>query len=159
MITRMHLAVGDLFKNISFWSAVFAWTAAGLLKMTGNLRRTGRIDFQYLTSLGGMPSAHSAMVSALATSIGMNEGFGTSLFVLALAFAGIVMFDASTVRRATGQQARLLNQIVDELFKVHRLSGHKLQELLGHTRKEVFAGFLIGIAVAVVVNVLVTMRG
>lgn len=148
----MHYGVGDLFRNVSFWSAFFAWMAAGLLKMSGNLRRTKRIDFQYLASLGGMPSAHSAMVSALTTSVGMNEGFGSTLFVVSFAFAIIVMFDASTVRRATGQQARLLNQIVDELFKEHHLSEQKLLELLGHTRMEVLAGMLVGVVVAVVTN-------
>lgn len=148
----MSYGVGDMFRNVSFWSAFFGWMAAGFLKTAANLRRTGRVDFQYLTTLGGMPSAHSAMVSGLATSIGMNEGFGSSVFVLALAFAGIVMFDASTVRRATGQQARLLNQIVEELFKEHHLSEQKLKELLGHTRMEVVAGFLVGVVVAITLN-------
>lgn len=151
----MHYAVGDMFRNVSFWSAVFGWTAAGLLKTAGNLRRTGKMDFQYLTSLGGMPSAHSAMVSGLAISVGLNDGFGSTGFVVALALALIVMFDASTVRRATGQQARLLNQIVDELFKAHRLSEQKLKELLGHTRIEVAAGMLVGTTVAVLTNLAV----
>ena len=154
----MSYGVGEMFRNVSFWSAFFGWMVAGLLKMAGNLRRTGRVDFQYLASLGGMPSAHSAMVSALATSIGMQEGFSSSVFVLAVAFAGIVMFDASTVRRATGQQARLLNSIVEELFKAHHLSEQKLKDLLGHTRTEVIAGFLVGVAVAVVLNLLVSLR-
>lgn len=154
----MYHDVGNLFRNVSFWSAFLAWMAAGLLKMAGNLRRTRRIDFQYLASLGGMPSAHSAMVTALATSIGLNEGFGSSLAILAVAFAGVVMFDASTVRRATGQQARLLNQIVEELFKAHHLSEQKLKELLGHTRTEVFAGLLLGILIAVLTNLFFQAR-
>ena len=152
----MHYGVGELFRSVTFWSAFFAWMAAGLLKMSGNLRRTRRIDFQYLASLGGMPSAHSAMVSALAVSVGLNEGFGSTLFVVAFALAIIVMFDASTVRRATGQQARLLNQIVDELFKEHHLSEQKLLELLGHTRTEVLAGMLVGIVVAALTNAAAT---
>ena len=153
----MHLAVGQLFENVSFWSAVCAWFAASTMKIVGNLRKTGRIDFQYLVSLGGMPSAHSAMVSALAVSLGLNEGFGTNLFVLALAFALVVMFDASTVRRATGQQARLLNQIVDEFFQRHHFTGQKLKELLGHTRLEVFVGMVVGVSVAALMNALITV--
>ncbi len=151
----MHYGIGELFRSVTFWSAFFAWMAAGLLKTLGNLCRTRRIDFQYLTSLGGMPSAHSAMVSALATSAGLNEGFGSTVFVVAFAYAIVVMFDASTVRRATGQQARLLNQIVDELFKEHHLSEQKLLELLGHTRMEVLAGMLVGVIIAVLTNGLV----
>lgn len=150
----MHLAVGALFKSPIFWSAFFGWMVASFLKMLSNLRLTGRIDFQYLTTLGGMPSAHSAMVSALATAVGLREGFGSTLFVVALAFALVVMFDASTVRRATGLQARLLNQIVDELFKHHHLSAQKLKEILGHTRMEVFAGMLVGITTGLIVTLI-----
>ncbi|MEI6150224.1 MAG: divergent PAP2 family protein, partial [bacterium] len=128
------------------------WMAASILKMLANLRQTGRVDFQYLASLGGMPSAHSAMVSGLATAVGLREGFGSTIFAVTLAFAAVVMFDASTVRRATGLQARLLNQIVDEVFKHHHLSAQKLKEILGHTRMEVFAGMLVGITTGLVVG-------
>ena len=93
-----------------------------------------------------MPSAHSATVSGLATAIGMTEGFGSPLFALATTYAIITMFDASTVRRAAGQQAALLNEMVRELFKEHRLRNKRLKELLGHTRVEVLMGMLVGIA-------------
>ena len=72
--------------------------------------------------------------------------------MVALAFAIVVMFDAATVRRAAGVQARLLNEIVDELFKEHHLSERKLAELLGHTRLEVFMGMVTGILVAMLVH-------
>ena len=65
-----------------------------------------------------------------------------------MVFASIVMFDAQSVRRAAGQQARLLNQLVDELLKEHHLSQQKLHELLGHTRTEVFAGIVTGVLIA-----------
>ena len=61
----------------------------------------------------------------------------------------VVMFDAQSVRKAAGEQAALLNQIVDELLHEHHLSENKLKELLGHTRLEVFMGMLTGIATAV----------
>ncbi len=150
----MHIGIGELFTSPIFWSAFFGWMVASFLKMLGNLSKSGRIDFQYLTTLGGMPSAHSAMVSGLATAVGLREGFGSTLFAVTLAFAAVVMFDASTVRRATGLQARLLNQIVDEVFKQHHLSTQKLKEILGHTRMEVFAGMLVGIATGLVIGLL-----
>jgi acid phosphatase family membrane protein YuiD len=151
----MNEGLKAFFTNWVFWSAFSGWMAASFLKILANLRRTGRIDFQYLHALGGMPSAHSAMVSALATATGLREGFGSSVFVVALAFALVVMFDASTVRRATGLQARLLNQIVDDVYKHHHLSKEKLKDILGHTRMEVFAGMLVGIVVATVIYVIV----
>ncbi|MEI6563890.1 MAG: divergent PAP2 family protein [bacterium] len=148
----MHFDVGAFFKSPVFCSAFTAYVVASLLKMLGNLRQTGKIDFQYLATLGGMPSAHSAMVCGLATSVGLCEGFGSTVFCVTFAFAVVVMFDASTVRRATGLQARLLNQIVDEVFKSHHLSAQKLIEILGHTRMEVFAGMTVGIIIGVLIT-------
>jgi len=127
---------------------------ASALKIAVNWHRTRRFDFHYLTSLGGMPSAHSAMVSALATSVGLREGFGSTIFVVTLAFSMVIMFDASTVRRAAGLQATLLNQVVDVLVKQHHLPTEKLREILGHTRVEVFAGMLVGVAVSLAITLL-----
>ncbi len=138
--------------NITIWAALIAWSLAQLIKMGRGLWLTRRLDFRVLFSTGGMPSAHTAMVSALATSVGLREGFRSSVFALALAFAAVVMFDAQSVRRAAGQQARLLNQIVEELFLTHHLSETKLAELLGHTRMEVFVGMLMGVVVALLVH-------
>lgn len=138
--------------NISIWAAVIAWTVAQAIKMTRGFIQTRDIDFRLLFSTGGMPSAHTAMVCALATSVGLRAGFSSALFAVALALAAIVMFDAQSVRRAAGQQARLLNQIVHELFKEHHFSEQKLGELLGHTRLEVFAGLATGVAVALALH-------
>ena len=150
----MHHDVGAFFKSPVFWSAFSAYVVASLLKTLGNLLNTGKVDFQYLTRLGGMPSAHSAMVCGLATSIGITDGFGSTSFAIAFAFAAVVMFDASTVRRATGLQARLLNQIVDEVFKDHHFSAQKLIDILGHTRLEVFAGMIVGTLIGLLVTLL-----
>jgi acid phosphatase family membrane protein YuiD len=141
----------DFFRNPCFWAAAAAWTLAQFAKMLGGFYRTHRLDFSYLVSTGGMPSAHSAMVSGLSTAVGLTEGFKTPVFALSLGFALMTMFDASTVRRAAGLQARLLNQIVDELFKEHHLSESKLKELLGHTRIEVAMGMLIGVLASLLV--------
>lgn len=132
----------------SFWAALFGWLIAQGVKMVCCLIQTHRLDFSYMVSTGGMPSAHSAMVCSLATSLGLCMGFDSALFTLGCAFALVVMFDAQSVRAAAGEQAALLNQIVDELLREHHLSEKKLKELLGHTRMEVFMGMLTGIATA-----------
>lgn len=146
--------MNELFHNPSFLSAFFGWLCAQTIKFTWNLVTNHKLDFSYMISTGGMPSAHCAAVSALATSVGIIEGISSTLFAVALAFALIVMFDAQSVRRAAGQQARILNQIVEELFKEHHLSKQKLAELLGHTRLEVLAGTLLGVAIAFAVHYL-----
>lgn len=145
----------DLFFSPCLWAAFGSWMAAQFTKMLCGLYETRRLDFRYLVSTGGMPSAHSATVAGLATSIGLTRGFGSELFVLSLAFAMLTMFDASTVRRAAGLQASLLNELIDELFKEHHFSERKLVELLGHTRLEVFMGMIIGVLTALIMVSLV----
>jgi acid phosphatase family membrane protein YuiD len=141
----------SLFTMPWFWSSFLGWTIAQTIKLVTELLRTHRIDFSYYVSTGGMPSAHSAMVSGLATSIGLTEGFDSAVFMLSLAFATITMFDAAGVRNAAGQQAKLLNQIVEELFTDQHFNAPKMKELLGHTRLEVFAGLVTGVIVALAV--------
>jgi len=148
----MEYSILSLFRNECFWAPLFSWLAAQMTKLIIGLYRRHRLDFSYLVSTGGMPSAHSALVCGLATATGLTVGFGSAIFAVSLAFALLVMFDASTVRYAAGMQARLLNEIVDELFKEHHLSETKLKELLGHTRLEVFMGMLQGILVGVLVH-------
>lgn len=140
----------DLFKNVCIWSSFSAWVVAQFTKMLCGYYWTRRLDFSYMVSTGGMPSAHAAMASGLFTAIGLEHGFISPVFALAFGFGMVVMFDASTVRRAAGLQARLMNDMIDELFKEHRLSERKLKELLGHTRLEVGMGMIIGILVAVI---------
>lgn len=147
----IHSSVAALFSTPWFWSALSGWMLAQLCKLMAVLITERRLDLGYFVSTGGMPSAHSAMVSALATSISLTEGFGTPIAVLTWCFAGVTMFDAAGVRNAAGEQARILNQIVDELFKEHRFSEKRLKELLGHTRFEVFVGMLLGILSAIIV--------
>jgi len=149
--------LSDIFRSSCFWSALSAWLVAQFCKMLHGFYCTHRLDFSYFVRTGGMPSAHSALVSGLTLTIGLQNGFGSPLFVLALALAAVVMFDAATVRRAAGVQARLLNEIIDELFKEHRLSERKLADLLGHTRLEVFLGMVIGILVSLLVTSAATL--
>lgn len=148
----IHYDMVSMFKSPCLWAATLGWGLAQLIKMLLGFSRTHQFDFRYFLSTGGMPSAHSALVCALSTSIGMTQGFDSPISVLSFFFAAVTMFDAASVRRAAGHQAIVLNQMIQELFKERRLSQmHHLKELLGHTRKEVFAGMLLGIVVAVLV--------
>ena len=147
----------DLLHNPCVWSSFLAWTTAQFAKMLCGYTRTRRMDFSYIVSIGGMPSAHAAMAWGLATSVGMTVGLDTPAFAISLAFASVIIFDASTVRRAAGQQARLLNDIIDEVFRERHFSDRKLKELLGHTRLEVFMGTIVGILVGMIVTSLWTI--
>ncbi|OQA23990.1 MAG: Divergent PAP2 family protein [Verrucomicrobia bacterium ADurb.Bin345] len=145
---------GPWYCNVTLWSGIAAWVVAQIAKLLVNMYKTHRFDHGFLLRLGGMPSSHSASVVAVATSAGLRLGFDSVVFAVALALALIVMVDAQSVRRAAGQQARLLNQLVQELFKEHHLSQQKLVEFLGHTRMEVLLGALLGIPTTLICHAL-----
>lgn len=147
----MDTHIVEIFHNPAFWAAFWSWTIAQGTKMLCALCKTQKLDFKYLVSTGGMPSAHSALASGMAISVGLTAGFDQPVTIVAFVVAMITMFDASTVRRAAGQQAGILNDIIEELFKEHRLSEVKLKELLGHTRLEVLMGCIVGILTAMLV--------
>jgi hypothetical protein len=107
-----------------------------------------RWNFRRFFETGGMPSSHSAAVSALSTAVGLKEGFNSLLFGVTLYFSLIIMYDAAGLRRAAGRQAVILNRLVEEHFVHPEADTQRLMELLGHTPFEVAIGALIGVASA-----------
>lgn len=138
--------MNELLANRVAQATFVSWAIAQILKVLVELVWRHKLNLRLLTSAGGMPSSHSASVCALATAVGIREGASSTLFVVALLFAIIVMYDAAGVRRAASIQARILNQIIDELFQGHPISETRLRELLGHTPIEVVAGAVLGIS-------------
>ncbi|MBB5233013.1 divergent PAP2 family protein [Deinococcus budaensis] len=138
----------DLFGNRWLWTAVLASTGAQVLKVLLILLLEGRWRPAAFMETGGMPSSHSAMVAALTTGVALTQGLGSPLFAASAVFALIVMYDATGVRHSSGIQARLLNELVEELRAVVRegFAPLPLRVLLGHTYLEVLAGVLIGVA-------------
>ncbi|MFC4636860.1 divergent PAP2 family protein [Deinococcus hohokamensis] len=139
----------ELLGNRWLWAAVLASTSAQVLKVLLILLLEGRWRPGAFMETGGMPSSHSAMVAALATGVGLTQGFGSPLFAVSAVFALIVMYDATGVRHSSGQQARLLNELVEELRAVVRegFAPLPLRVLMGHTYLEVLMGTLMGILV------------
>ena len=126
-----------------------AWVLAQLVKVLIVLVREKRLDFHYLVASGGMPSAHSATVSALATSVAMIQGLGSVAFGIAAIFAIVVMYDAAGMRQSVGQQAAVLNRIMEELrFRRIAELERDLREFIGHTQFQVLVGAVMGILLA-----------
>lgn len=141
--------VSGIFHNQILVVALLACFTAQGLKVIIELIKDRSLNFRYLVSTGGMPSAHSALVGALAAGIGQTMGWSSPEFAIACLFAVIVMYDAAGVRQAAGKQAKILNQITDELFQEqHNLNEEKLKELLGHTPFQVVVGLALGIAIS-----------
>ncbi|MDF5718841.1 MAG: divergent PAP2 family protein [Rhizonema sp. NSF051] len=140
--------LGDILDNRVLLVALVACLIAQLLKLIIELVKNRKLNISVLVTAGGMPSSHAALVSALAAGVGQTSGWASSEFALAMVFAIIVMYDAAGVRQAAGKQARILNQLIDELFHEHpEFNQARLKELLGHTPFQVIAGSALGIII------------
>ena len=122
---------------------------AQIIKFFLHLLMDRKVDFRLFTTTGGMPSAHSACVVGLSTTVGLLRGFDSVEFAIAMGQALVVMYDAAGLRRAAGRQAACLNRILDDFYK-HEIQaiGGRLKELLGHTPIQVFWGAVLGFVYA-----------
>lgn len=142
-----------IFGNKVFIATALGWITAQSIKILLNTVKEKRFNFKWFVGTGGMPSAHSSGALALATSVGIQEGFGSTIFVATLIFAVVIAFDAQGVRRATGEQAEILNKIMDDIYWRRKIQENRLKELIGHTPFEVLVGSAIGILIATLVMI------
>lgn len=144
--------------NTGIVTALSAIGIAQGLKVFTYKKVTGKWDWRPLLQTGGMPSSHSAGVASLASYVAAKRGTSSIETALAVVFGAIVMYDAQGIRRHTGEIAKLVNDI-DEDIEV--LSGHfpglghvkqevELNELLGHQPAEVAGGALLGIIIGLI---------
>ena len=136
------------------FSLVVSNVIAQVLKTIIFAIRNKKTDLRMLFTTGGMPSSHSSSVTAMATTIGLIDGFDSTGFALACAFSIVVMYDSAGIRRSAGKQAAVLNRIINDIFvdEKHQMKEGRLKELLGHSPFEVIAGALLGILVAILVH-------
>jgi acid phosphatase family membrane protein YuiD len=142
-----------LLNSSVFLSGFFSWFFAQLIKTIVEVSRGRNSSSRdILESLvwrtGGMPSSHSALVTALATSLGFIEGLDSSIFVFSLFYGILTIRDAMGVRRAAGNQAQALNQMAEELHQKFDTRFKPVKEVHGHTPAEVFIGCLLGFFIA-----------
>lgn len=143
--------MSDFFSSSVLITSIIAWFIAQLIKVITVLVKSKKLDFKRFIGSGGMPSSHTSFVVSLAAAIGIKNGFSSDIFAASTVMALVVMYDAAGVRRAAGQQARILNKLVREWEKNDfTQTEKKLKELLGHTPIEVFAGAILGIAIALI---------
>jgi len=129
-------------------AALVSGAVAQLLKVVFELLRTRRLNLLRLFDNGGMPSSHTALVTTLTVGVWRYTGIDSSLFSVTLIFSMYFIFEAAGLRQEVGNQARLLNELVDNLRQTHQVDRERLKELVGHTWGEVLGGFLVGLAVA-----------
>ena len=144
----------QLLNNHPLMAALCASVIAQVLKVIIEFATDRRLDLRRLLDTGGMPSAHSAAVSALACGMGLEFGFASPLFAITAVFGYLVMYDATGIRRAAGVQAQLINELVDELNHLFNdgFQPQVLKTLLGHTYPQVGVGLVLGILTGILVH-------
>lgn len=142
----------ELVHNEILMSAGLGWGLAQIIKTIIHLILTKKFVAERLIGSGGMPSCHSATVCALTTSVIINEGINSPFFAIAAILSIIVMYDAMGVRRETGIQAKVLNELTEVIEKMGSdlSNDEKLKEFVGHTPIQVFVGAVLGIIVALI---------
>ncbi|MFH2038268.1 MAG: divergent PAP2 family protein [Chloroflexota bacterium] len=138
-----------VFQNYVLISALSAWGIAQIIKLPLDYFFTKRWNWALLISVGGMPSSHSALVTATAFSVGLYAGFDTEIFALAVALSMVVIYDATGIRRQAGIHAQTINKLVDQLLKGHLAPEKQLREVLGHTPLEALGGVILGLIVPI----------
>ena len=137
-----------IFQNQVLIAGLTAWLLAQIIKIPLDYFRTRRWNWALLLTTGGMPSSHSALMTATTHAIGLYHGFDNPVFAIAVAITMIVVYDAAGVRRQAGIHAQRINVLFDELLRGHMLNEKDLREVLGHTPLEVVGGILLGLIVA-----------
>lgn len=131
-------------------AAAVAWFIAQALKMIISFVENKKIDWSLATASGGMPSSHTSFIIAATTMIGRIEGIESSIFALAVVMSIVVMYDAVNVRQAVGHLGQTLNEIINNFNRTGKLNVQNVKEILGHTPLQVAAGFVLGVAVGMV---------
>lgn len=147
--------IDALLHNSILINAIIGWGSAQILKTITHLIVYKKFVWERLLGDGGMPSAHSATVCALAGTTFLHCGPSSPEFAIACMLAIIVMHDAMGVRFETGKQAKILNEMMEIFNKMGNSSltaDQKLKEFVGHTKLQVFMGALLGIAIAVLLR-------
>ena len=137
-------------------TALLSNILAQVLKTVVYYYRTGKWDFHWVLASGGFPSSHSSTVTALSLSIGIQEGFDSAIFAVTTIFSFIVMYDACHVRYYSGKNIELTQQLVKDLREMTGLHfddpiyQEKIKNVLGHKFVEVIGGFVVGLAVPLI---------
>ena len=142
--------IQTILANKLLVASALGWLTAQVLKTLIDWARTGSLSLRLLVGAGGMPSAHSALVTALATAVGKTQGIDTAMFAITATLAAVVMYDAAGVRQAVDRQSRVLTHLLVHTPPTHSDFDRFLEELVGHTRAQVGTGALVGIAVALI---------
>ena len=136
-------------RNRILWVTVMVWITGQSIKIAANLLQGRRFNFRWIIRTGGMPSSHAAGVTALSVCCGIEYGFQSGMFALSSVFAMVTMFDAQGVRRSAGEQAEVLNKVIDDMYWHKKVDVGRIRDFVGHSPMQVLAGLALGIGMAI----------
>ena len=139
--------ITTIFTNRIVISVILSYFVTSVIKVFFNYLAHDEWDLMVFFRTGGMPSSHTATVSAMTASIYFLEGF-SNLFFISLIISSVIVSDAVGIRRSAGKQAHVLNKMVEEFKYFKKFRTKRLYELLGHTPKQAIAGLILGILIA-----------
>jgi uncharacterized protein len=143
----MNLAA--ILQNKALIAGLAAWAMAQLMKLPIDYVRTRKWNWSLLLTTGGMPSSHSALVTATTLAVGLYYGFDNPTFAIGVVITMVVTYDAAGVRQQAGIHAQRINVLFEELMQGHPINEKDLREVIGHTPFEVAGGIILGIVVAI----------
>ena len=144
-----------ILQNRILIAGCVAWLLSQIIKGIIHLIIHKRFVWERLLGDGGMPSSHSATVTAVAVMTGLRCGWDSPVFAIAVILALIVMHDAMGVRQETGKQAKVINSMVELFNSMGRgelTPEETLKEFVGHTRGQVLVGAALGAVIALAIN-------
>jgi len=129
-------------------AALISGLAAQVLKVIVDLIQKRRFNPLRVIDTGGMPSSHTSVVTTLTVGVAVYQGISSPLFGISLIISLYFVFEATGLRQEVGNQARVLNEIIEKFKETHHFSSGSLRELIGHTWAEVMGGFALGLLIA-----------
>lgn len=131
-------------------AALLSGIVAQILKVLIDGYRNRQLNLLKFFDNGGMPSSHTALVTTLTTGVWTYAGVDSAIFSVTLVVSLYFVFEAAGLRQEVGKQARVLNELADELRETHHIDRSRLKELVGHTWGEVIGGFIVGLIAAAI---------
>lgn len=131
-------------------AALISGVVAQFLKPFMDMLQKKRFDPLRVLDTGGMPSSHTSVVTTLTVGVAVYQGVTSPLFSITLIFSLYFIFEATGLRQEVGNQARVLNEIMEKFRETHHINSEQLQELIGHTWVEVVGGFILGLIIALI---------
>lgn len=143
------MGMGDL--PASLITAVAVQVSCQVFKLVFYSIADGRFTIGYLVTAGGMPSAHTAFVTALTVAVGIRSGFSSDLFAVAFVFSAIVVYDAYRFRGHVERQGKVLNRIIE---RYHPDDDARVPEMVGHSLSEIAVGLVFGGGLSAIATVI-----